>query len=414
MAPCSPARLPARLCSRRGGERRAQVVACVCGHRLGRHRGRSVPGGGGAALALLGGSAWAQGAVAFTFFFLPSCPSVCLPIPPQSYSFNYMGQKLGRHVRVLTFRALLRQVRRVRGLRCAWRRCHPTCSPALAPPPTPQPPLPPTPIPTSSSSLPDPHRRWDGTTKTATPLAYSPPSCRQTPWPSRASLETPWGCSLRHAGAGCAGWRGSGSAAALLCQCRLLPPPCNTRHTNPAKLPLAQNLVTFGGGIVIAFINGWKMTLVVLACLPLIMASAVIHTKVMIVSASKVRACVSVVGWAGSARPRWWVQSSARGEAWGSVKPLHAAAPALSHPPQEDETFAQANQTASEAFGNIRTIAAFAMEGQVRRAGCATPAAAPWALPRTVLSTPLISRRYPTRRMLPTHSHRSPSCTATS
>ena len=205
MAPCSPAHLPARLCSRRGGERRAQVVACVCGHRLGRHRGRSVPGGGGAALALLGGSAWAQGAVAITFFFLPSCPSVCLPIPPQSYSFNYMGQKLGRRVRVLTFRALLRQVRRVRGLRCAWRRCRPTCSAAPTPPPTPQPPLPPTPIPTSSPSLPDPHRRWDGTTKTATPLACSPPSCRQMPWPSRASLETPWGCSRRHAGAGCAG-----------------------------------------------------------------------------------------------------------------------------------------------------------------------------------------------------------------
>ena len=32
---------------------------------------------------------------------------------------------------------------------------------------------------------------------------------------------------------------------------------------------------------------------------------------------------------------------------------------------QEDEDFAQANQTASEAFGNIRTIAAFGMEGQV-------------------------------------------------
>ena len=32
----------------------------------------------------------------------------CLPL--QSYSFNYMGQKLGRRVRVLMFAALLRQV----------------------------------------------------------------------------------------------------------------------------------------------------------------------------------------------------------------------------------------------------------------------------------------------------------------
>lgn len=33
---------------------------------------------------------------------------------------------------------------------------------------------------------------------------------------------------------------------------------------------------------------------------------------------------------------------------------------------QEDDTFAQANQTASEALTNIKTIAAFGMEGQVR------------------------------------------------
>ena len=47
------------------------------------------------------------------------------------------------------------------------------------------------------------------------------------------------------------------------------------------------------------------------------------------------------------------------------------AATALPPPPptpvglQEDETFAQANQTAAEAICNIRTIAAFGMEGQV-------------------------------------------------
>ncbi len=35
-------------------------------------------------------------------------PSACCP--RQSYSFNYMGQKLGRRVRVLMFAALLRQV----------------------------------------------------------------------------------------------------------------------------------------------------------------------------------------------------------------------------------------------------------------------------------------------------------------
>lgn len=43
---------------------------------------------------------------------------------------------------------------------------------------------------------------------------------------------------------------------------------------------------------------------------------------------------------------------------------------------KEEESFAQANQTASEAFTNIRTIAAFGMEGQVRAGGyhqCAAP-----------------------------------------
>ena len=42
-----------------------------------------------------------------------------------------------------------------------------------------------------------------------------------------------------------------------------------------------------------------------------------------------------------------------------------ALLPRLTACPQEDEDFAQANQTASESFGNIRTIAAFGMEGQV-------------------------------------------------
>ncbi|KAL4457545.1 hypothetical protein ABPG75_012410 [Micractinium tetrahymenae] len=81
---------------------------------------------------------------------------------------------------------------------------------------------------------------------------------------------------------------------------------------------MTQNLVTFIGGLVVAFINGWKMSLVVLSCIPLIMFAAVAQTKVIMQTSSK-----------------------------------------------EDESFAQANQTASEAFTNIRTIAAFGMERQV-------------------------------------------------
>ena len=42
-------------------------------------------------------------------------PQTAMPPTPQSYSFNYMGQKLGRRVRVRMFRALLRQVGRRMG-----------------------------------------------------------------------------------------------------------------------------------------------------------------------------------------------------------------------------------------------------------------------------------------------------------
>ena len=46
--------------------------------------------------------------------------------------------------------------------------------------------------------------------------------------------------------------------------------------------------MTLIGGLVIAFINGWKMSLVVVACLPLIIFGAVIQTKYTIGAADKV------------------------------------------------------------------------------------------------------------------------------
>eukprot|EP00887_Chlorella_sp_A99_P002677 scaffold6.g2677.t1 len=81
---------------------------------------------------------------------------------------------------------------------------------------------------------------------------------------------------------------------------------------------LTQNLVTLVAGLVIAFVRSWKLTLIIIGGLPLIGLAVAIQTK-FIVSASG----------------------------------------------KEAETFADANQTASEAFTNIRTIAAFGMEGQV-------------------------------------------------
>ena len=113
------------------------------------------------------------------------------------------------------------------------------------------------------------------------------------------------------------------------CCCHLLPqsPPeksniCNnditpschppTRFTSPKpclRLPASppQNLVTFGAGLIVAFINGWKMSLVVLACLPLLIFAAAVQAKYMMASGSKVRygtACCTAWCAAAGAHPR--------------------------------------------------------------------------------------------------------------
>ena len=98
-------------------QRRAQVEPCVCGHRRGCHCGRAVPGAlecGWACRRILCPccarmvmcSSHATTKQCLSATFKPSLPRSA----PQSYSFNYMGQKLGRRVRVRMFRALLRQV----------------------------------------------------------------------------------------------------------------------------------------------------------------------------------------------------------------------------------------------------------------------------------------------------------------
>lgn len=79
-----------------------------------------------------------------------------------------------------------------------------------------------------------------------------------------------------------------------------------------------QNLVTLVGGYIIAGVYSWRMMLVVTACLPLLLIAVMIQTKLI-----------------------------------------------LGHVNNETETFATANQTASEAFSSIRTVAAFCMEDKV-------------------------------------------------
>lgn len=79
-----------------------------------------------------------------------------------------------------------------------------------------------------------------------------------------------------------------------------------------------QNIVTVITGLTIAFIYGWKLTLVTLAVLPLMGAAGYAQA-------------VFMTGFSG----------------------------------QADKLFAAANETAAEAFSNIRTIAAFQMEHSV-------------------------------------------------
>eukprot|EP00891_Asterochloris_glomerata_P003655 jgi/Astpho2/3655/e_gw1.00059.3.1_t len=83
---------------------------------------------------------------------------------------------------------------------------------------------------------------------------------------------------------------------------------------------IVQNLVTIIAAYVIAFISGWKMTLVVTAVVPLLGLAAYINTKFM-------------GGFSSEA----------------------------------DKLFSTANQTASEAVSSIRTVAAFGMQDQIAR-----------------------------------------------
>jgi ATP-binding cassette subfamily B (MDR/TAP) protein 1 len=81
---------------------------------------------------------------------------------------------------------------------------------------------------------------------------------------------------------------------------------------------VVQNLVTMVAGLVIAGINSWRMMLVVMAMIPILGVAATIQTKVMVTQSG-----------------------------------------------DEEEMFAGANQTASEAVTSIRTVSAFGMEDQV-------------------------------------------------
>jgi len=81
---------------------------------------------------------------------------------------------------------------------------------------------------------------------------------------------------------------------------------------------LVQNLTTLAAGLIIAGINSWRMMLVVLSCIPILAIATTIQTKVMVAQSG-----------------------------------------------EEDQLFAGANQTASEAVTSIRTVVAFGMQDSV-------------------------------------------------
>ena len=83
---------------------------------------------------------------------------------------------------------------------------------------------------------------------------------------------------------------------------------------------LTQNLVTLIAGYIIAAVNSWRITLVTSATFPLLIGAAYVQNSMMLTASSG-----------------------------------------------EDEKFAIANATASEAFSSARTVTAFGMENQVAK-----------------------------------------------
>ncbi|KAN0050692.1 hypothetical protein ACTA71_003837 [Dictyostelium dimigraforme] len=81
---------------------------------------------------------------------------------------------------------------------------------------------------------------------------------------------------------------------------------------------LIQNIITIVAGLVIAFVSGWKLTLVVLACVP-------------------------VIGFAGKVEMDFFQGFSQKGK----------------------EAYAECGQVASEAIGGIRTVSSFTCENKI-------------------------------------------------
>jgi ABC-type multidrug transport system fused ATPase/permease subunit len=131
---------------------------------------------------------------------------------------------------------------------------------------------------------------------------------------------------------------------------------------------------------IVAFINGWRMTLVVTACVPVLATTAWLQTSIMLAAFmgcarlqlqpflhlklyASIRSSASPMSWldlpACIARP---LALCSAGNAPIIPAPYTSW---TTHCFRESESFALANQTATEAFTNIRTIAAFGMESKV-------------------------------------------------
>ena len=192
--------------------------------------------------------------------------------PCQSYSFNFMGQKLGRRVRVLMFRALLRQV----GWGWGWGGCRARAGGCKV----------------VARWL---QGGWAGTACTPAPV----PGRAPIHWPhcAAAAQEVGWFDEDRNASGVLSSklssdalavkgqfgdtmglltqvgprWRRvhgqlfeAGGAMSAVQRCAAVPGNAGAAVPMQPARPLAppcppQNLVTFGGGLVVAFINGWKV-----------------------------------------------------------------------------------------------------------------------------------------------------------
>ena len=112
----------------------------------------------------------------------------------------------------------------------------------------------------------------------------------------------------------------------------------------------AQATTGLGGGLIIAFVSGWRLALVILAAVPLLVASAWVQGAFLAGNLSK--------GGAGGGGEEGWKSKSKRPRKRGGMEGKEPLPP----PPSLRDDAALAQQVASEALAAPRVVAALGLD----------------------------------------------------